>query len=157
MAKTTKGTIGSYNATIAAIKRSTGVSHREAQQVYRGAKVRMGRPPTAADVSKSRAIKEEARTAGAKIAAAKRAEEKRIERVIERARVPPRVRKMRDKMDVYIKPPQKGRRRAAEGDGGPRGEVMPPPAREKHVEYPDWVNMDPPDDFGGEESDNYTD
>jgi hypothetical protein len=141
MAKS-KSTIGQYNATISAIRKSTGVSRKEAQQAYRGAQVRMGRAPTAKDV-RSRAVQQEARTAGAKIAAARQREEAEREARIARARLTGaerRALKARDKVPIAAGPPR-GRRKPGEAEK----------AKERPIEEKqDRIGAGPPRSFGGE-------
>lgn len=82
-----KSSIASYNATIKAIRQSTGVSRREAQQAYRTASVVLGHAPSKADV-KTKAVRESAASAGKQLAAAQRAKEKYVRESIERAKAP---------------------------------------------------------------------
>jgi hypothetical protein len=100
-----------YNATIAAIKKSTGVSQKEAQQAYRSAKVRLGHAPTVKD-AKSKAVKEEAAAAPRRIAAARRAKERAVEASIERAKAP------RPKRGAAAPASRRGGRGGAPGGGG---------------------------------------
>lgn len=57
---------GGYNAFLGAIKAARGITHREAQQAYRGLSARLGRAPKAADVTAHpRIVKAEATKAAA--------------------------------------------------------------------------------------------
>jgi len=146
MAKRGGGAIAAYNAAIAAIKSRTGVSHREAQQTYRSVKARTGKAPTA-ETARSKAVREEASKAGKQIAAAKRRQQERIERAIANARKP----RERHKTPVQVKPP------AAPPKS--RGEPLAPPGglsreRRRQLERepePDYEDVEPPEDIGGEE------
>lgn len=109
-----KSKIGAYNATIAAIKRSTGVSHKEAQQTYRAAAVRLGRTPTAKD-AKSKAVREESSRSGQRIAAAKREKARAVERSMARGKMTAKERKA---AAAAVSPPPSRRSR-----GGPPGDI----------------------------------
>jgi len=144
------GGIAAYNAIISAIKSRTGVSHKEAQQTYRASSVRLGRAPTLRDAQRSPAITAESRRAGIAIARAKAERQLKVERAIAKAKAPRR----KDKTPVKVEPPK---RRGAEpggadrggGGGGAGGGRAPAPVED----VPDWVELDPPDEFGGDDGD----
>lgn len=148
------GGIGAYNAIIGAIKARTGVSHREAQQTYRAAAVRLGKSLTLTDAKKSAVVKQEAGRAGKQIAAAQAAKMRATERAIERAKQP----RNKDRGAVRIPPP--GRRRGGEegggggGGGGRAGGGGGGSRRAPVDDYdPDFAELEPPDEIGGDDGD----
>ena len=145
------GGIAAYNAIISAIKSRTGVSHREAQQTYRAASVRLGKPPSLTEARRGAAVKQEAARAGKQIAAKRAAEIRAVEKAIERAKAPRR----KDKTPVDVKPPAEGKRRGGGdlgGGGGGGGGGAPAPAPAPGYD-PDYVDLEPPDEFGGDDGD----
>jgi hypothetical protein len=75
----------SYQAFLKAAKSQLGISHREAQRMYKGVKERLERAPRAKDLKEHpRIAKQEAKKAGAKPAPAKPAKEKREKRAPEK-------------------------------------------------------------------------
>lgn len=149
MAKKPAGNLKAYNAAIKAIRASTGVSQKEAQQTYRAAKVRLGRAPTAKDAG-SRAVKQEAANAGKQLAAAKRAHDRRIEQAIARAKAP------RPKRGVAEPRPGPSRPRggAAGRGGGGSGGGAGGRGRDYEPDY-DFGGFDDeiPDDMYGDDDD----
>jgi hypothetical protein len=136
-----KRTIGSYNATIQAIRHSTGVSHREAQQAYRTAKVRLGHIPTPKD-ARSTAVRESARIAAKQISRASVEKQRAIEKIIERAQA------RRGRGGGILHPPAGGGADRGGGGGGGGGgviKVAPPPE-----EYGDYYDLEPPDEIADE-------
>jgi hypothetical protein len=125
-----KSKISQYNETIAAIRKSTGVSRKEAQQTYRAARVRLGHSPTPQDV-KTKAVREEAKAAGRKIAAKAYAKERQLYKELERQRLPAKERKAlreRQKAGGKVAPKDRGKHREPPGAdrgglGGPGGVV----------------------------------
>ena len=142
------GGIAAYNAVIAAIKSRTGVSHKEAQQTYRAASVRLGKPPSLTEARRGAAVKQEAARAGGQLKAKRAAELAKVERAIERARAPRR----KDKGVVKIQYPKRGGgdRGGDRGGGGGGGAPAPAPAPGYD---PDYVDLEPPDEFGGDDGD----
>jgi hypothetical protein len=137
--------IGAYNAVIAAIKKQTGVSHKEAQQTYRAATVRLGHAPTPKDV-KSKAVREEASAAGKKIAAAAYAKERQLYKELARVRLSAKERKAlaeRERLKITTTRPKL----PAKGKAGEQGRLFKDriPRETIGAEAPDE------DDFGGRE------
>lgn len=141
-----KSTIGGYNATIAAIKRSTGVTHKEAQQTYRAAAVRLGRAPTAKD-AKSKAVREESAKAGQRIAAGQRAKARAVERSIARGRMTAKERKAAAAAGTPAPAKQSrgGRSDAIEGGSGGGGGRVAKSRPSAEPEYEPYYELEYPD------------
>lgn len=159
MARKTSGGIGAYNATIAAIKAKTGVSHKEAQQAYRGASAKLGRAPTAKEARQGGVVAQEARRAGRAIAERKAADMRAVERANERARLSVRELKARDKAAAErARPGGPGRGPGADrggGGGGGGGGAAPGgggPGPGAGPQPTDWSNFE---DYGEYEAMEY--
>jgi uncharacterized membrane protein YgcG len=88
--------IQKYNQFLRVLKTARKLSHKEAQFAYRSIKAKLGRAPTQKDINR-RAIYDSTRNVKAEIAESKRAKERKLERVIEHAKNPPKRGKKRER------------------------------------------------------------
>jgi hypothetical protein len=126
--------IRAYNGFLKAIKAARGISHKEAQQAYRGISERLGRAPKAKDVSAHpRITREEAKKAAGDIKREERRRIREVEKAIEKARKEPPRRAGRKGRKAEARPPAEapppagpvvdrgGNVGGAGGSGGPGG------------------------------------